>query len=243
MTAVEVVAVTQPLVPGVNSIEEYLAYVARVSNPSNQMNNQTAAKLLRYCLKKKHWSVFEQVHITMQIDTTRDISHQIIRHWSMRYQEFSQRYSDPTKDLQFVFREARLQDHANRQNSIPTDDAYLHEEWHFKQAQVINAAEVAYQWAIDHGIAKEQARVVLPEGNTCTRIYMVGSLRSWIHYCELRRAHGTQKEHQEVAELAWEQIVKLVPAMGDMHAEELVNAEPDDWFSWLRRQWQQWAGD
>lgn len=243
MTTVEVVAVTQPMVPGINTLEGYLAYVARVSNPANQLHGDTAAKLLRYCLKKKHWSVFEQVHITMQIDTTRDISHQIIRHWSMRFQEFSQRYADPTKELQFVIREARLQDHANRQNSIATEDEVLQNTWGDMQAHVLNEAKIAYQWAIDNGIAKEQARVVLPEGNTCTRIYMVGSLRSWIHYCELRRAHGTQKEHQEVAELAWMEIVKLVPAMGDMHSEELVSAEPDDWFSWLRRQWQQWAGD
>jgi len=187
MNTAKIVAITNPLVDGVKSADEFIAYTARVSNPSNQMNSETAEKLLRYCIRNKHFSIFEMVNVVMEVTTTRDIARQILRHRSFSFQEFSQRYADPTKDLGFASREARLQDKKNRQNSISVDDMY---------------------WAIENGIAKEQARVVLPEGLTVSRMYMNGTLRSWIHYAELRMANGTQKEHQLVAESAWQEIGK-----------------------------------
>ena len=198
---------------GLFSSDEFIAYVARVSNPSNQMNTETSQKLLKYLIRNKHWSPFEMVHVTMEIETTRDIARQILRHRSFSFQEFSQRYADPTKDLGFVTRKARLQDTKNRQNSIETDDDHLKSEWVNRQKKLISKVEEDYKWAIDNGIAKEQARAVLPEGLTLSRMYMAGSLRSWIHYCDLRMGNGTQKEHREVAEAAWKLILDKFPSL------------------------------
>jgi thymidylate synthase (FAD) len=189
--------------------DQFIAYAARVSNPSNQMNTETSEKLLKYCIKHSHWSVFEMVNVVMEIETTRDIARQILRHRSFSFQEFSQRYADPTKDLGFVTRDARLQDTKNRQNSLDVDDMQLQNDWYRAQKRVLFAVEREYKWAIDNGIAKEQARAVLPEGLTVSRMYMNGTLRSWIHYCELRMTSGTQKEHRVVAETAWNELVKL----------------------------------
>ena len=184
---------------GLQDAQELIAYCARVSNPANQLNTDTSEKLIRYLIRHQHWSPLEMVSACIEITTTRDIARQILRHRSFSFQEFSQRYADPTQDLGFVLREARLQDTANRQNSIAIDDADLQEQWERKQRLVIDAAKESYQWAIEHGIAKEQARSVLPEGLTESRLYMNGTLRSWIHFIELRSANGTQREHQDVA--------------------------------------------
>jgi len=190
------------------TIDEFIAYVARVSNPSNQNNHLTSGKLLKYLVNHKHWSPFEMVNVVMEINTTRDIARQILRHRSFSFQEFSQRYADPTSDLGFVERETRLQDEKNRQNSIETNDEELQRCWYAKQKQQIHEAKLAYKWAVENGIAKEQARSVLPEGLTVSRMYMNGTLRSWIHYCEIRMAEGTQKEHREVATNAWYEITR-----------------------------------
>jgi thymidylate synthase (FAD) len=185
--------------------------MARVSNPSNQNTQQNSDKLIRYLIKNQHWSPFEMVSVVMEITTTRDIARQILRHRSFAFQEFSQRYADPTKDLGFELREARLQDNKNRQNSIEVDDKELQAEWKIKQVNLIAESKKAYDWAIENGIAKEQARAVLPEGNTQSRMYMNGTLRSWIHYCQLRMANGTQKEHMEVATDCWKIIADKFP--------------------------------
>ena len=207
MNTAKIVAITNPLIEGVESADKFIAYAARVSNPSNQMNTGTSEKLLRYCIKNKHFSIFEMVNVVMEIDTTRDIARQILRHRSFSFQEFSQRYADPTKDLGFVTREARLQDFKNRQNSIEVeDDLELMVEWNRKQLSLIVKSRDVYDWAISNGIAKEQARAVLPEGLTRSRMYMNGTLRSWFHYCELRMENGTQKEHRLVAESAWNEL-------------------------------------
>ena len=207
MNTAKIVAITNPLIEGVESADKFIAYAARVSNPSNQMNTGTSEKLLRYCIKNKHFSIFEMVNVVMEIDTTRDIARQILRHRSFSFQEFSQRYADPTKDLGFVTREARLQDFKNRQNSIEVeDDLELMSEWKKRQLSLIEKTSDVYDWAIRNGIAKEQARAVLPEGLTKSRMYMNGTLRSWIHYCELRMENGTQKEHRLVAESAWNEL-------------------------------------
>jgi len=195
------------------TIDEFIAYVARVSNPSNQNNHLTSGKLLKYLVNHKHWSPFEMVNVVMEINTTRDIARQILRHRSFSFQEFSQRYADPTSDLGFVERETRLQDEKNRQNSIETNDEELQRCWYAKQKQQIHEAKLAYKWAVENGIAKEQARSVLPEGLTVSRMYMNGTLRSWIHYCEIRMAEGTQKEHREVATNAWYEIVREFPSL------------------------------
>ena len=219
MNTAKIVAITQPLIDNENGVrmtpDEFIAYCARVSNPTNQMNSLTAPKLLRYCAKHKHWSIFETVSITMSIETTRDIGRQILRHRSFTFQEFSQRYADPTKDMGFVTRDARLQDTANRQNSIETSDETLQSDWGFIQETLIEKTKYAYQWAIDNGIAKEQARAVLPEGLIMSRMYMSGSLRSWIHYCNLRMTEGTQKEHREIAREAWNEITAAFPSLKD----------------------------
>lgn len=208
-------AVTRPIDESM-SVDEFVAYVARVSNPSNQTNHLTADKLLRYLRKHHHWSPLEMVNIVMEIDTTRDIARQILRHRSFAFQEFSQRYADPTQSLGFVTREARLQDPKNRQNSIEFDDQEgIKNAWTMKQDYVRWAAEGAYEWAVENGIAKEQARVVLPEGLTKSRMYMNGSLRSWVHYCQLRCGNGTQKEHREIALDAWYLITELFPSLRD----------------------------
>jgi len=222
MQSVKIVAVSKPTISDpitgyIVGVDEFIAYVARVSNPSNQMNTQTAPKLLKYLAKHKHWSPFEMVSICMEIDTTRDIARQILRHRSFSFQEFSQRYADPTKDLGFVTREARLQDLKNRQNSIEIDQGTpLTERWEEVQQKVIDAAQEAYTWASHNNIAKEQARAVLPEGLTQSRMYMNGTLRSWIHYCELRMGVETQKEHREIASLAWDEITKIFPSLTDV---------------------------
>lgn len=199
------------------SVDEFVAYVARVSNPSNQTNHQTAPKLMKYLIENKHWSPLEMAHVVMEIETTRDIARQILRHRSFAFQEFSQRYADPTKDLGFVTREARMQDTKNRQNSIETEDDQIKKLWNTYQKNHIHAAESVYKWAIEHGIAKEQARAVLPEGLTVSKLYMAGSLRSWIHYCQLRTTNGTQKEHREVAIDCWYSLIKEFPSLKDLN--------------------------
>ena len=201
---------------GVDDAQELIAYCARVSNPANQLNTDTSEKLIRYLIKHSHWSPLEMVSACIEIETTRDIARQILRHRSFSFQEFSQRYADPTKDLSFVHREARLQDTKNRQNSVELDLAdpeqrELNNIWIEKQQAVIRAASDAYSWAVTNGIAKEQARAVLPEGNTVSRLYMNGTLRSWVHFIELRSANGTQKEHQEVAKACAQVIAKIFP--------------------------------
>jgi len=178
---------------------DVIAYCARVSNPANQNNSKTAPKLLKYLKKEAHFSPFEMASACMEITTTRDIARQMLRHRSFSFQEFSQRYADPTLDLEFVTREARLQDPKNRQNSIPADNDGLEIAWHQKQREMIHKASEVYKWAIDNGIAKEQARAVLPEGLIESRLYMTGTLRSWMHFVELRGGNGTQKEHMEIA--------------------------------------------
>ena len=195
----------------VDHIQELVAFCARVSNPSNQFNNKTSDKLIAYLIKHKHFSPLEMVSACIEIETTRDIARQILRHRSFSFQEFSQRYADPTTDLSFETREARLQDMDNRQNSVETNDEALETAWQIQQNNVILAAKNAYKWAIDHGIAKEQARAVLPEGNTVSRMYMNGTLRSWIHYIELRSANGTQKEHMDIAKACAKVIAEIFP--------------------------------
>ncbi len=192
-------------------IQELIAYCARVSNPSNQNNTETSEKLLSYLAKHSHWSPFEMVSACIEIETTRDIARQILRHRSFSFQEFSQRYANPLEDLRFTTREARLQDHKNRQNSIEVDDAALQQAWDKVQKNVISNAETAYNWAIEHGIAKEQARAVLPEGLTQSRMYMNGTIRSWIHFIELRSGNGTQKECQDVALACAKAITEIFP--------------------------------
>jgi thymidylate synthase (FAD) len=196
---------------GVDDAQELIAYCARVSNPSNQLNTGTSEKLIRYLIKHQHWSPLEMVSACCEITTTRDIARQMLRHRSFSFQEFSQRYADPTKDLAFVTRQARLQDTTNRQNSIAVDDTELQREWDVVQQQIIDASKSAYEWAISRGIAKEQARAVLPEGLTESRLYMNGTLRSWVHYIELRSANGTQLEHQEIAIACAKVIAEVFP--------------------------------
>ena len=190
---------------------DLVAYCARVSNPDNQNNKETSEKLVKYLMKHKHWSPLEMVSACLEIETTRDIARQLLRHRSFSFQEFSQRYADPTKDLEFEIRDARLQDPKNRQNSIVSDDLKLQAQWEDKQRQVIEASLDAYNFAVSNGIAKEQARVVLPEGNTLSRLYVNGTLRSWIHYIELRGANGTQLEHIELAHAVADVIAKIFP--------------------------------
>jgi thymidylate synthase (FAD) len=210
---VKLISYSQP-VDGDMNAEDLIAYCARVSNPSNQSNTETSERLLTYLAKEKHWSPFEMVSACLEIETTRDIARQILRHRSFSFQEFSQRYADPTKDLAINnFREARLQDTKNRQNSIETDDVDLKLEWLKKQSEVSLAAKETYLWAIENGIAKEQARAVLPEGTTESRLYMNGTLRSWMHYIELRSANGTQKEHREIAIACANELEKVFPIM------------------------------
>ena len=204
---------------GLDDAQELIAYCARVSNPANQLNTDTSEKLIRYLVKHQHWSPLEMVSACLEITTTRDIARQILRHRSFSFQEFSQRYADPTKDLNFVLREARLQDPKNRQNSISTENLALAAWWETRQKRVIEEAKNAYEWAITNGIAKEQARAVLPEGLIESRLYMNGTLRSWIHFIELRSANGTQKEHQEVAVACAEVIANIFPMAADLVAQ------------------------
>lgn len=202
---------------GIDDAQELIAYCARVSNPSNQLNTDTSEKLIRYLVKHQHWSPLEMVSACIEITTTRDIARQILRHRSFSFQEFSQRYADPTKDLNFVLRDARKQDTKNRQNSIELDiqnddaDRFLAYQWEQMQNKVIETAQNAYTWAIEKGIAKEQARAVLPEGLIQSKLYVSGTIRSWIHYCELRSGPETQKEHREIAIACAEVIAKIFP--------------------------------
>ena len=201
---------------GLYTAQELIAFCARVSNPSNQFNTETSDKLIRYLIKHKHWSPLEMVSACLEIETTRDIARQILRHRSFSFQEFSQRYADPTKDLDFVLREARYQDTKNRQNSVEMNmrndmDRQIAYQWEMMQQRVITEAKSAYEWAVSKGIAKEQARAVLPEGLTVSRIYMNGTLRSWVHFIELRSANGTQKEHREVAKECAKVIAEVFP--------------------------------
>ena len=213
---IELISYSQPDVYFVENMTELVAFCARVSNPSNQNNKDTSEKLIRYLVKNQHWSPLEMVSMCLEIETTRDIARQILRHRSFSFQEFSQRYADPTEELDFVLREARLQDTKNRQNSIELDKdsdghSILAGTWRNKQTQVLEVVKEAYDWAIANGIAKEQARAVLPEGLTVSRLYMNGTLRSWIHYIQLRSANGTQKEHKEIALKCAEVIAKVFP--------------------------------
>ena len=213
MSEANLIGITQPneKYTGCKTANELIAWVARVSNPSNQNNIATAPKLVQYLIKNNHWSPLEMVHVSIEIRTTRDIARQILRHRSFTFQEYSQRYADPTKDLGFVTREARLQDPKNRQNSVENGNSRLNDEWDAMQGYVRAAAKDAYNWAIEQGIAKEQARAVLPEGMTESVVIMAGSLRSWVHYCQLRMDIATQKEHRVVAEQCWNVIIDEFP--------------------------------
>ena len=210
---VKLISYSQPVedLDDLKDIQEVVAYCARVSNPDNQINSETSEKLLKYLIREKHWSPFEMVSVCMEIETTRDIARQILRHRSFSFQEFSQRYANPTDTLGWREREARLQDFKNRQNSVETDDNTLQQKWLSQQDLVKLQAIKAYSWAIEMGIAKEQARAVLPEGLMQSRIYMNGTLRSWIHYIDLRSSNGTQKEHREIARACADEIVKIFP--------------------------------
>ena len=210
---------------GITDAQELIAYCARVSNPSNQFNTETSERLIRYLIRHQHWSPLEMVSACIEITTTRDIARQILRHRSFSFQEFSQRYADPTRDLAFEFREPRFQDTKNRQASVALDmrnpdHRELARLWHEKQQDVVRAAREAYTWAVNNGIAKEQARAVLPEGNTVSRLYMNGTLRSWIHFIELRSGHGTQQEHQEVARACAEVIAQVFPMAAEFVGED-----------------------
>lgn len=213
--SVKLVAVTKPVIEGLETAEDFVAYAARVSNPSNQMNTETSGKLLKYLVKNQHWSPFEMAHAVMEINTTRDIARQILRHRSFSFQEFSQRYAN-AEDMGFQLREARLQDTKNRQNSLEVEDANLEAEWEYFQEELLEEVKEIYRWAIDNGIAKEQARAVLPEGLTNSRLYMSGSLRSWLHYCAIRTDKATQKEHREVADQALLILKKEFPSISEL---------------------------
>jgi len=217
---VRLIGYTQPSgIIGIDDVQDLISYAARVSNPSNQMNNETSERLLNYLIREKHWSPFEMASATMEVETTRDIARQFLRHRSFSFQEFSQRYANPQDmDNAFVLRDARLQDPSNRQNSLPTENTELIHQWDDKQQEVIDKAKEVYDWAIENGIAKEQARAVLPEGNTISRLYVNGTIRSWIHYVELRSGHGTQLEHIELAREIGKAITKIFPM-----SEQFIN--------------------
>ena len=210
---------------GLADVQELIAFCARVSNPSNQFNTDTSDKLIRYLVKHQHWSPLEMVSACLEITTTRDIGRQLLRHRSFSFQEFSQRYADPTKDLEFVLRDARLQDTKNRQNSIEID--VLNDEqrrtayqWEILQGELIEKVKSIYTWAIEHGIAKEQARAVLPEGLMSSKLYMNGTLRSWIHFIQLRSANGTQKEHIIIAKECAKAIAKIFPMTNEFVSKD-----------------------
>ena len=199
------------LAAGIEDVQDLIAFCARVSNPSNQLNTETSEKLISYLVKHKHWSPLEMTSVCMEVETTRDIARQFLRHRSFSFQEFSQRYADPTKDLDFVIREARLQDDKNRQNSVEVNDIELQRWWDWEQRRLLWMIKKSYAEAIKKGIAKEQARAILPEGNTVSRMYVNGTLRSWVHYCELRSSNGTQKEHMEIARECAKVISEVFP--------------------------------
>ena len=208
---IKLVSYSKPVLEGLDTPTDLVAYCARVSNPSNQLNSETAEKLIKYLVKHKHWSPLEMATMCLEIETTRDIARQILRHRSFSFQEFSQRYADPTKDLEFVTREARLQDPNNRQNSISGVDVMVQYEWDKRQSELIEMVKQNYDWAIKNNIAKEQARALLPEGLTMSRMYMSGTLRSWLHYIQLRSANGTQKEHMLIAKECAKVIAEVFP--------------------------------
>ena len=204
---------------GLESVQDLIAFCARVSNPSNQLNTETSQKLINYLVKHKHWSPLEMASVCMEVETTRDIARQMLRHRSFSFQEFSQRYADPTQDLDFVVREARLQDTKNRQNSVETSDAELQAWWDAQQKFLINWVKTVYSDAVKRGIAKEQARSILPEGNTVSRMYVNGTLRSWVHFIEVRSGNGTQLEHMELAREIACAIAEIFPMAGDFISE------------------------
>ena len=214
---VKLVSYSKPVLEGLDTPTDLVAFCARVSNPSNQINSDTAEKLIKYLIKNQHWSPLEMATMCLEIETTRDIARQILRHRSFSFQEFSQRYADPTKDLEFVTREARLQDPTNRQNSISGVDVMVQYEWDVRQRELLDHVKRVYKWAIDNNLAKEQARAVLPEGLTMSRMYMSGTLRSWIHYIQLRSGNGTQKEHMDIAKECAKVIAEVFP-----YSKELV---------------------
>jgi len=214
-----------PRAKQLDTLDNIIAYCARVSNPSNQNNTYTVDGLLKYLLKHSHFSPFEMVSVTMEVETTRDIARQMLRHRSFSFQEFSQRYADPTKDLDFVIREARLQDAKNRQNSIETDDDELQRLWAAKQDQIITIVKNHYNWAIASGIAKEQARVILPEGNIVSRLYVAGTIRSWIHYIQIRTDVSTQKEHRDLAEECAMALLPIFSSIKTFTSEQEINYE------------------
>ena len=219
--SVKLVSYSKPsedfLEEGLEDAQDLIAFCARVSNPTNQMNTETSAKLIKYLIKHKHWSPLEMVNACLEINTTRDIAHQIVRHRSFAFQEFSQRYANPQDMAEaFTYREARLQDPKNRQNSIEVEDDALQIAWGKKQKEIIEKCREVYNWALNEGIAKEQARVVLPEGLTKTRLYMNGTLRSWVHYIELRGGHGTQKEHMDIAHSCAKVIAEIFPIINEL---------------------------
>ena len=216
---VTLVGVTKSTIPGVDTVEDLVAYAARVSNPTNQANSETAPRLLRYLMKHQHWSPFEMVSLTMEITTTRDIARQILRHRSFAFQEFSQRYAS-AESLGFEIREARMQDQKNRQASLETTDLELTDMWQEKQQELLRKTREVYSWALSNGIAKEQARAVLPEGNTQSRLYMAGTLRSWLHYCILRTELGTQKEHRVVAEQCFDIVKREFPSIAGLFTDK-----------------------
>jgi thymidylate synthase (FAD) len=218
---VTLVSYSKPVLEGLDTPTDLVAFCARVSNPSNQINAETAEKLIKYLIKHQHWSPLEMATMCLEIETTRDIARQILRHRSFSFQEFSQRYADPTKDLEFVTREARLQDPKNRQNSISEGvDVMLQYEWDKRKQDLIAQVKIQYDWAIANGIAKEQARALLPEGLIMSRMYMSGSLRSWIHYIQLRSGNGTQKEHMEIAKECAKVIAEVFPLSTQFIATE-----------------------
>ena len=218
---VTLVSYSKPVLAGLDTPTDLFAYCARVSNPANQFNNETAEKLIKYLIKHQHWSPLEMANMCLEIETTRDIARQILRHRSFSFQEFSQRYADPTKELEFVTREARLQDPKNRQNSISEGvDVMLQYEWDRRQQDLIEQVKIQYNWAIDNGIAKEQARALLPEGLTMSRMYMSGTLRSWIHYIQLRSGNGTQLEHMDIAKECAKVIAEVFPLSTQFIAQE-----------------------
>jgi len=217
---VQLVSYSKPVLEGLETPTDLVAYCARVSNPSNQLNSETAEKLIKYLVKHQHWSPLEMATMCLEIETTRDIARQILRHRSFSFQEFSQRYADPTKDLEFVTREARLQDPTNRQNSISGAELFVQYEWNRKQQELLDHVKQVYRWAIDNNIAKEQARAVLPEGLTMSRMYMSGTLRSWIHYIQLRSGNGTQKEHMDIAKECAKVIAEIFPLSTQFIAQE-----------------------
>lgn len=208
----QIVAATKPMVDGIFTLEQFIAYAARVSNEENQFNVETAPRLLSYLMKHKHWSPFEMANVVMEIECPRDIARQILRHRSFAFQEFSQRYAEVNEDM-FTFREARMQDDKNRQNSLPCESIGLYSGWLHNQGKAKDAAVAAYKWAIEQGIAKEQARAVLPEGMTMSRMYMNGTIRSWLHYVELRSGPETQKEHRDIALMCGKELERVVPTL------------------------------